>query len=276
MVEPHNVFISWSGDRSRCAAEALREWLGTLLQSARPWMSDTDIEKGSRGLDEIARALEGMKVGIICLTPENINAEWILYEAGALSKTLDAKTRVCTYLLAGLESKNLKPPLGLFQWTRADKTDTQKLIHTINKHLDVTPVQDNRLNNNLFDKMWPELDAKLAALPAPLGALPPPRGNGEMIAEILELTRAMAPKIQEIRRDAARSISRKLDTSFQKIGSRPDAGRSVITSAPTFAEYGSESVDVHDSIFEDEQENTPDVLTSDDQRARRAEDKDKR
>ena len=97
-----------------------------------------------------------------------------------------------------------------------------------------------------------------------------------MIAEILELTRAMAPKIQEIRRETANARSiRHLRTPFQKIGSRPDAGRSVITSAPTFAEYGSESVDVHDSIFEDEQENTPDVLTSDDQRARRAEDKDK-
>jgi TIR domain-containing protein len=249
MVEPYNVFISWSGERSRCAAEALREWLGTLLQNAKPWMSDTDIEKGSRGLDEIARALEGMKVAIICLTPENLNAEWILYEAGALSKTLDAKTRVCTYLLAGLESKNLKPPLGLFQWTRADKTDTQKLIHTINKRLDVTPVQDNRLNN-LFDKMWPELDAKLAALPAPLGALPPPRSNGEMIAEILELTRAMAPKIQDIRRETANARSiRQLGTPFQKIGSRPDVGGSIITSldggssvitgAPTFAEYGS-------------------------------------
>ena len=156
MTDTGNVFISWSGERSKRAAEALREWLGTVLQNARPWMSETDIEKGSRGLDEIARALEGMKVGIICLTPENLTAEWILYEAGALSKTLDAKTRVCTYLLAGLESANLKAPLSLFQWTKANKDDTRKLIHTINKHLDATPVPDGRLDST-FEKGWPDL-----------------------------------------------------------------------------------------------------------------------
>jgi len=198
MGDANNVFISWSGERSKRAADALREWLGTVLQNARPWMSETDIEKGSRGLEEIARALEGMKVGIICLTPENLSADWILYEAGALSKTLDAKTRVCTYLLAGLESGNLKPPLALFQGTKADKADTRKLIHTINKHLDATPVQESRLDT-LFDKMWPDLEQKLTALPEPSKAPPPLRSNQEMVAEILELSRVMAPVILDIK-----------------------------------------------------------------------------
>jgi hypothetical protein len=198
MGDSNNVFISWSGERSKHAAHALREWLGTILQNARPWMSETDIEKGSRGLDEIARALEGMKVGIICLTPENLSAEWILYEAGALSKTLDAKTRVCTYLLGGLESRNLKPPLGLFQWTRADEAETRKLVHTINKHLDATPVQESRLDT-LFDKMWPDLEQKLEAMPEPSEAPPPLRSTQEMVAEILELNRVMAPDIMEIK-----------------------------------------------------------------------------
>jgi hypothetical protein len=202
MGDPNNVFISWSGERSKHAAHALREWLGTILQNARPWMSETDIEKGSRGLDEIARALEGMKVGIICLTPENLSADWILYEAGALSKTLDAKTRVCTYLLGGLESRNLKPPLSLFQWTTANKDDTRKLIGTINKHLDVTPVQESRLDT-LFERMWPDLEQSLTALPTPSGGPPPARSTNEMVAEILELSRTMAPNIQDISREAA-------------------------------------------------------------------------
>jgi len=46
MADTNNVFISWSGPRSKQAAEALREWLGNVLQNARPWMSATDIEKG--------------------------------------------------------------------------------------------------------------------------------------------------------------------------------------------------------------------------------------
>ena len=127
MEDTKNVFISWSGERSKHAAEALREWLPIVLQAAKPWISSSDIDKGSRGLDEVGKALEGMKIGIICLTPENLTAEWILYEAGALSKTLDTKTRVCTYLLAGLQPQNVKAPIGMFQSTRADKNDTRKL-----------------------------------------------------------------------------------------------------------------------------------------------------
>ena len=115
MKDANNVFISWSGKRSQIVAEALYGWLPLALQAAKPWMSSSDIEKGSRGLDEVGTALEGMKVGIICLTPENLTAQWIVYEAGALSKTLDAKTRLCTYLLAGLERQNINPRLECFK-----------------------------------------------------------------------------------------------------------------------------------------------------------------
>src|ERR1700687_4676246 len=93
----HNVFISWSGNRSKHVAEALRDWLPLVLQAAKPWASSTDIDKGSRGIAEITRALENIKVGIICLTPGNLVAKWILYEACALLKTLGK--RVCTDLL---------------------------------------------------------------------------------------------------------------------------------------------------------------------------------
>jgi hypothetical protein len=202
MAETYNVFISWSGDRSKGAAEALREWLPTVLQAAKPWMSDTDIDKGSRGLDEIGRALEGIKIGIICLSPENLNKDWILYEAGALSKTLDAKTRVCTYLLGDLEPKHVKPPLGLFQATRADKEGTRKLLQTINKALDAPSVPENRLKA-LFDKMWPDLEDELSALPKSAGTAPPRRSTDEMVEEVLELSRGMASEIRELGLDAA-------------------------------------------------------------------------
>jgi hypothetical protein len=161
-------------------------------------MSDTDIEKGSRSFDEIARALEGMRVGIICLTPENLTSEWLHYEAGALSKTMDPKTRVCTYLLANLESTTLKPPLSWFQWTRANKSDTRKLIGTINKHLDAAPLPESTLSAT-FEKWWPDLEEKLQALPVPSSAPPPRRDIDDMVAEILELSRLMAPEIMEIK-----------------------------------------------------------------------------
>src|SRR6267154_4034636 len=98
MSQDYNVFISWSGKRSLGVAKKLRNWPPTVVQAARPWMSDTDIEKGTRGLNEIANALNGIKVGIVCLTPENLNEPWLLFEAGALSKTItEDKSRLCTY-----------------------------------------------------------------------------------------------------------------------------------------------------------------------------------
>jgi hypothetical protein len=36
MADTHNAFISWSGERSRLAAETLKDWLSTVLQNARP------------------------------------------------------------------------------------------------------------------------------------------------------------------------------------------------------------------------------------------------
>lgn len=191
MSDKHNVFISWSGLQSRFAADALRAWLPTVLQSARPWMSEEDIDKGSRGLDEIGKALDGMKIGIICLTPENLDARWILYEAGALSKSLDAKTRVCTYLLAGLQPQNIQPPLGMFQATRAEKDETRRLVHAINRALDGDPVSSINLDAT-FDGVWPRLEEKLSAIPKSNPTIQTTRTTDEMLAELLENSRAEA------------------------------------------------------------------------------------
>jgi hypothetical protein len=187
-MKAHNIFISWSGPRSRHVAETLKTWLPTLLQSAKPWMSESDIEKGTRGLDEIGKALAGIKIGITCLTPENLNASWILYEAGALAKALDDKTRLCTYLLGGLKPQDVPPPLGMFQATRPEKADTRKLVSTINVSVNEEPVPDSNLDT-LFDKMWPDLEASISSMPAPTAKIPAKRSTEEMISEILELVR---------------------------------------------------------------------------------------
>jgi hypothetical protein len=188
-MKAHNIFISWSGPRSQHIAETLKTWLPTLLQSAKPWMSESDIEKGTRGLDEIGKALAGIKIGITCLTPENLNASWILYEAGALAKALDDKTRLCTYLLGGLKPQDVPPPLGMFQATRPEKADTRKLVSTINVSVNEEPVPDSNLDT-LFDKMWPDLEASISSMPAPTAKIPAKRSTEEMVSEILELVRS--------------------------------------------------------------------------------------
>lgn len=180
MNETNNVFISWSGPRSKAAAEALKEWLPTILQAARPWMSASDIDKGTRWREEVTAALDAMKAGIICLSPENLTAEWLLFEAGALSKTRDPKAHVWTYLLADLKPQDVKDPLAMFQATIAEKEDTRKLIHSINKNLDAGVVEA-RLDH-LFDKLWPDLEETLEDLPQPTEAVPTKRSSDEIAA----------------------------------------------------------------------------------------------
>src|SRR5581483_298169 len=82
------VFLSWSGHRSRAMAAILHEWLPKVLQSVEPWMSTDDIQKGRRWSVEIGANLQKHRVGIICVTPENLSAPWLLFEAGALSRSL--------------------------------------------------------------------------------------------------------------------------------------------------------------------------------------------
>jgi hypothetical protein len=83
------VFISWSGQRSRAVAEVLRTWLPKVIQSLDPWMSDEDIDAGSRWLADVTTSLNQAKVGLICVTPENQHKPWLLFEAGALSRSIE-------------------------------------------------------------------------------------------------------------------------------------------------------------------------------------------
>ena len=179
------VFISWSGERSREIANGLRDWLPNVIQAVKPWMSAADIDKGTRWSSDIAVQLEEAKVGIICLTPENLEAQWILFEAGALSKTLE-KTYVCPYLFQ-VEPTDVKGPLVQFQHTKAIKDDTRKLLHTINKALEDEALDDTKLNKS-FEIWWPELDKHLQNI-TDVQTKREERSDREILEEILELVR---------------------------------------------------------------------------------------
>jgi TIR domain len=91
-----DVFISWSGERSKYVAECLRVWFKQVIQMVKPWMSSEDILAGARWNGEIARHLSETKFGVICVTPENlVSAPWLTFEAGAIAKTIDERIFVC-------------------------------------------------------------------------------------------------------------------------------------------------------------------------------------
>jgi hypothetical protein len=105
------IFISWSGIQSKLIAEALKEWLPTILHSTDTWLSSKDIDKGARWLDEMNTQLKDSRFGIVCLTRENVNERWIHFEAGAIARAIaaDQPGRVWTYLI-GLKDIDVQGP----------------------------------------------------------------------------------------------------------------------------------------------------------------------
>src|SRR6266581_8474724 len=105
-----DIFISWSGLRSEAVAKTLHGWLPKIVNAFKPWLSSADIDKGARWNSELTSTLQQSRAGIICLTPSNLHADWILFESGALSKQVE-HTFVCP-LLIGLEPADVKGPLS--------------------------------------------------------------------------------------------------------------------------------------------------------------------
>lgn len=155
------IFISWSGSLSHKIACELRDWIPSVIQSIKPYVSSEDIDKGTRWSSDIAEELQGSKYGILCLTPDNIEAPWLNFEAGALSKTL-IDNYVSPFLI-GLKPSDVKGPIVQFQSTLYSKEDVKKLLHSINNANSENSIEKERLNS-YFDVWWPKLKEKLDSI----------------------------------------------------------------------------------------------------------------
>jgi hypothetical protein len=183
------VFISWSGERSKAVAEALRYWLPKVIQAVQPWMSANDIDKGTRWRTDIASELEQSSIGVICLTPENLDSTWLHFEAGALSKQ-QQNTYVCTFLY-DLEPADVREPLAQFQSTKAQRDDVKKLIQTINNNLGERKLPESEINES-FDVWWVKLEQRLKDIPQSPKVPEPQRPDRDILEEILGLVRERA------------------------------------------------------------------------------------
>jgi hypothetical protein len=117
-----------------------------------------------------------------------MTSEWILFEAGALSKTL-ADTHVCT-LLIGMKPTDVKGPLSQFQATTTSLEDMLQLVKTLNSKLGDSAVQDMHLEK-AFRLMWPELKAQVDKLPTEEGTPSLKRSQEDMLEELLALVRTL-------------------------------------------------------------------------------------
>lgn len=190
------VFLSWSGDLSQSVAGILRDWLPSVIQIIEPYVSSEDIDKGARWSTDIAQELDQSSYGILCVTPENLNAPWLNFEAGALSKTID-KSFVSPFLF-GVKRSEVQGPILQFQSTIYEEEDIRKLLGSLNNACAAEAIVDSRLDK-AFDVWWPTLQQQLEPLLLQSRRQNPPPGPsrggraeiaGDILEEILELVRA--------------------------------------------------------------------------------------
>jgi len=191
------IFVSWSGKRSRVVAELMCDWLKCVIQVSQPWISTRDIDRGAIWFSEINDKLKDTSVGVVCLTQENKNKPWILFETGALAKGLTTN-RVCTFLI-DLQPADLQDPLAQFNHTTPDKSSVWELVRTINDCLDEKSL-DERILEQVFDTYWPQFEAKFrkALDLTPPEEVVPPRSEQDILSEILNNTRSLTHRIRDL------------------------------------------------------------------------------
>jgi hypothetical protein len=178
-----DVFVSWSGERSRQVAESLFRWLPKVLQNLDVWMSEHDITAGARWNLELAEQLDTTHFGILCLTPENLASPWLIFEAGALSKAIK-ESRVAPYRF-DLSDAEVGPPLSQFQGVNADESGTLRMVMSIHQAINSTLKQHQV--EETFQVFWPQLQEMLNRVSGDV--TPAVRSEREMLEELLGLMR---------------------------------------------------------------------------------------
>ena len=142
-----SVFISWSGDNSLKVVNLLNDWLPLVLRNVKPYVSSEDIQKGERWSINLASTLATYDFGIIAVTPDNLEAPWIMFEAGSLSRNLE-QSRVIP-VLCGVEHSNIVGnPLAQFQYATLQRDDIFRLCKSISFVLGEDAISEDRLRRS--------------------------------------------------------------------------------------------------------------------------------
>lgn len=149
-----------------------------------------DIERGALWFSEINDQLKDTKIGIVCLTKDNLDKPWILFEAGALAKGLST-VRVCTFLV-DLEPTEVSNPLAQFNHTLPTKEGLFGLMRTLNASLGDQALKEKVLEQ-VFTTYWPQFEEKFAKALAdcPAGEHAAPRSEESMLSELLRTVRML-------------------------------------------------------------------------------------
>ena len=120
-----------------------------------------DTEKGTKWDSEISNELEQSDICIITLTRESLNSQWIMFEAGAISRRVE-RARICP-IVFNIEKTDIQGPLSRFQATAFNEHEIHQLLTTINKAAKDAALTEADLDAS-FKKWWPDLKSEVEAI----------------------------------------------------------------------------------------------------------------
>lgn len=140
------IFISWAGSNSKEIALGLKNVLENTIFNGSGltcFVSTVDISSGAEWWSKINGELKKCKMGICCITKENIRAPWIYYEAGALAA--NGITTIPLLISCNIDSIAGSPFTKNQCIEFYNRQAFIKMILDINEKMEVVPFQNNQL-----------------------------------------------------------------------------------------------------------------------------------
>jgi hypothetical protein len=157
-----------------------------VVQQVEPWMSDEEISSGARWSDAIAKSLSETNFGIVCVTRATQRAPWLIFEAGALAKSVEVAHVVP--LCIDLSPSEVTGPLSAFQGRRLDRDGMSRLVQDISAASEKAMSPEQMAT--IFDAMWPRLEADVTkAINAAPSDTEPRRSAEDMLEELVDRIR---------------------------------------------------------------------------------------
>ena len=104
----------------------------------------SEIPSGKQWFNVLSDELKSSNSGIICLTPDNINSNWMHFEAGAIFNAFNNEG-VIPFLFA-ITIDELPSPLNQFQGITYEKSNLLKIAKDLNKLKGTTKIEETIFN----------------------------------------------------------------------------------------------------------------------------------
>ena len=252
------LFIGWSGETSKKIAESLKRWIENVNPNVVPFVSFEDISLGANWNSALSKALTDANYGVLCVTPDNMKAPWLLYETGLMEAAMRQHNPqgepYITPLLFGVEhSGNLPSPLSHYQSAKFNRETMRRLVTQTNDvcrklygaelmkaragdRIDETFLTENELAQN-FDGLYGELETEITEILQTAGYLSPPN----VLAMPKQET--TTPKPEESTENSSLTVlSQQMEDIYRQFGSYPEIARVYFEGRQILDQFRDESI----------------------------------